>query len=280
VISQVSDTALWVAAIRAHETARPGAVFHDHLAAKLAGDKGRKILASLPYPEASAFALTIRTVAIDRLIQETIPLGIDTVINIGAGMDTRPYRLSLPRDLHWIEIDFPHVLEYKNAQLAAEKPNCQLDRIPADLADDNRRRELFAELGARTKNALIITEGFIAYLQNEQAAAISRDLLAVPSFRYWIQDSYHGKRVRHRRARALAKHMQNAPWQFTVDKPIEWFCAHGWKIHQQLYILDEAARVNRALPALFPFNLLLRLFPKAGRKIGNQTYRYVTYTRQ
>jgi methyltransferase (TIGR00027 family) len=279
VIEHVSDTALWVAAVRAEETARPDAIFHDHLAAKLAGDRGREILASLPHTAPMSFALAIRTVGIDRLIHETLPLGVDTVINLAAGMDARPYRLPLPQDLRWIEIDYPHVLDYKEAELANEKPNCQLERIGADLAEDDKRRKLFADLGARTKNALIISEGFIAYLKNEQAEAISKDLFAVPTFRYWIMDYSQGKRARHRRARSVAKHLQNAPWQFTIDNPIEWFGGHGWKVHQQLYILDEAARVGRAFPSMFPWNVLIPLFPKTLKTSANKTYGYVTFTK-
>jgi methyltransferase (TIGR00027 family) len=278
VIEHVSDTALWIAAVRAKETARPDPIFRDHLAAKLAGDRGRAILASLPHSEAMNFALAIRTVAIDRLVEETVPL-VDTVINLAAGMDTRPYRLKLPPQLRWIEIDYDHVLDRKTAQLADDKPNCKLERIAADLGEDDGRRKLFAELGARTKSALIISEGFIAYLKNEHAEAISKDLLAVPSFRYWTQDYGQGKRARHRRGRDIAKHMQNAPWQFTIDKPIEWFGSHGWKIHQQLYILDEADRVGRAFPSMFPWNVLLPLFPKTLRVSANKTYGYVTFTK-
>jgi methyltransferase (TIGR00027 family) len=278
VINHVSDTALWVAAVRAEETARPDAIFRDHLAARLAGNRGREILASLPHSQAIAFALSIRTVAIDRLVLETVPL-VDTVINLAAGMDTRPYRLPLPQQLNWIEVDYQHALDYKVAQLANEKPNCHVERIAADLADNDRRRQLFAELGARTKNALIITEGFFAYLKNEQAEAISKDLFAIPGFRYWIQDYNQGKRARHRRARGLAKHLKNAPWQFTIDNPLEWFGAHGWKIHQQLYIMDEADRVGRAFPSMFPWKLLIRAFPKTMKTAANKTYGYVTFTK-
>jgi O-methyltransferase involved in polyketide biosynthesis len=40
-IADVSDTALWIAAYRARETERAGALFHDPLAGRLAGDRGR-----------------------------------------------------------------------------------------------------------------------------------------------------------------------------------------------------------------------------------------------
>jgi hypothetical protein len=38
-IADVSDTALWIAAYRARETERAGALFHDPLAGRLAGDR-------------------------------------------------------------------------------------------------------------------------------------------------------------------------------------------------------------------------------------------------
>jgi len=40
-IAHVSDTAFWVASYRAAESARPDALFHDPLAARLADARGR-----------------------------------------------------------------------------------------------------------------------------------------------------------------------------------------------------------------------------------------------
>src|SRR5262245_25284084 len=49
-VRHVSDTARWIAAVRAEETARPDALFKDPLAAKLAGDRGHAIAAAM-FPE-------------------------------------------------------------------------------------------------------------------------------------------------------------------------------------------------------------------------------------
>lgn len=54
-----------------------------------------------------AFAMTLRTVAIDRLVQMAIARGVDTVINLGAGLDTRPYRMELPPTLRKLPPMFP-----------------------------------------------------------------------------------------------------------------------------------------------------------------------------
>src|SRR6185369_17641435 len=44
-VSNVSDTARWVATYRAQETARPDALFKDPFAERLAGERGRAIAA-------------------------------------------------------------------------------------------------------------------------------------------------------------------------------------------------------------------------------------------
>lgn len=278
-ISFVGDTALWVAAFRALESDRADAVFKDPFARQLAGERGFEMVRMTPHAKAMHFAMTIRTTAIDRLIQTAIARGIDTVINLGAGLDARPYRMALPDTLRWIEVDFPNTITYKTAVLANERPVCSLQRLTADLTNDDERRRLFAQLGEQTKKALVITEGVIGYLSNHQAGKLSKELFAIPGFYYWIQDYNQGKLRSHRRAKALRKMLVNAPLQFNVANPIAWFTSDGWKVHENIYILDEADRIGRTLPMMFPWNLLMFLFPKKFRELGNKTYGYVMYGR-
>ena len=146
-ITHVADTALWVATYRALESQRPDALFHDPFADLLAGKRGRKIAASMPYPRIMAWALVIRTVAIDALITDALALGVDAVINLGAGLDTRPYRMDLPATLRWIEVDFPQMIAYKSEKIEGQQPVCRLERIAADLSDLSLRRRLLRSCG-------------------------------------------------------------------------------------------------------------------------------------
>src|SRR5947209_5655133 len=101
-IANVSDTARWVAVYRAMETARPDALFRDPYAARLAGERGEAIVDHMQRGRSMAWAMITRTVAFDEMILERIRAGVDRVINLAAGLDTRPWRLDLPRTLRWI----------------------------------------------------------------------------------------------------------------------------------------------------------------------------------
>ena len=106
-IEHVSDTALWVAAYRAMESERSDALFHDRFASILTGDKGLRMARWAKASRYTKWSVVIRTCIIDSYVQALVAEGVDTVLNLGAGLDARPYRMSLPESLSWIEIDFP-----------------------------------------------------------------------------------------------------------------------------------------------------------------------------
>jgi methyltransferase (TIGR00027 family) len=279
-IQHVSDTSLWIAAYRAQESARPDAVFKDPMAARLAGSRGMQMVAATPHTESMAFAMVVRTSAIDRLIHSAIANGVDTVINLGAGLDTRPYRMQLPAQLKWIEVDFSHIIEYKSEILKEEKPVCSLQRIPCDLSIQMERLELFTRLDAAAKKALIITEGVIAYITNDQAAQLSKDLFSMPSFHYWIQDYRYGRFRKSKQSEEMQKIVKNTPFRFDAEDPVLFFAKHGWKVVENVYLLDEGDRIGRKMPAMFPYSLLMKIFKKKFRAIANKFYGFVLFGRE
>jgi O-methyltransferase involved in polyketide biosynthesis len=68
-IENVSDTALWVAVYRAHETLRSDALFHDPFAERLAGSKGAAIAVQAAGGKMTEWSVVIRTYIIDRFIR-------------------------------------------------------------------------------------------------------------------------------------------------------------------------------------------------------------------
>jgi methyltransferase (TIGR00027 family) len=112
-IQDVSETALMVAMWRAHENGHPKPLYRDPFALKLARERGKQIIIDFPKTRMmmSCWMMAIRTRIIDELIAHAAENEVDTVLNLGAGLDARPYRLNLPKDLLWIEVDYPNIIE-------------------------------------------------------------------------------------------------------------------------------------------------------------------------
>jgi O-methyltransferase involved in polyketide biosynthesis len=71
VLEDVSDTARWVAYYRALESERPDALFHDPLARRLAGERGR-LMAERMAKLALPWAIAVRTRVYDELVLEAV----------------------------------------------------------------------------------------------------------------------------------------------------------------------------------------------------------------
>jgi len=247
-IRDVSDTSFWIAHLRARESARVDALFRDPLAARLAGDRGRDIAASMPAQRMIGWTVAMRTCVIDEFIHTAIREGIDMVLNLGAGLDTRPYRMELPASLQWIEADYSHIVEHKESRLANEQPCCRLERVKIDLADGERRRRFLSDVNARSGNILVLTEGVVPYLSIAEAASLADDLRAKDHIRFWIVDYFSAEAMKFRRRNTMGRKMQNAPFRFD---PADWFLffrQHGWEARQIRYLADEGERLGRRLP--------------------------------
>lgn len=268
IAKDVTDTALLVAHHRAVETARPRPLFRDPLAARLAGDDGRRIAEAMPTVAMTGWVVAMRTLVIDRYVAEAIARGVDTVVNLGAGMDTRPYRMDLPASLRWIEADHARIVDLKEERLAGEVPRCRVERVRVDLADDAARRAFLAGIGGRK---LVLTEGVVVYLDEDAAGALADDLRALPDVDGWIVDRVSPEAAAHRRRAGADEALRNAPFRFSPPDWTAFFAAHGWRPRETRYLADEGDRVGRAPPLPLPVRLLLaasRRFAPAGKRDG------------
>ena len=186
-ITRVSDTALMVAACRAHETELEDAFVRDPFAARLAGERGVAILRALPHANVVRLGLAVRTRFVDELLLDALTeYPITTVLSIGCGLDTRPWRLDLPSHLRWIEIDFPEVLDYKDRLMFAETPRCLRERLTADLNDPSQRSSMYQAAGSAL--ALMITEGLLLYLPAATVEALAAESSSHSGVSHWITD--------------------------------------------------------------------------------------------
>lgn len=256
-IQDVSDTAFWIAYHRALESARPDALFRDPFAARLAGERGRRISDAMPTSRIVAWTVALRTRIIDDYITSALRSGIDTVFCLGAGLDARPYRMALPPELRWIEADYPHVIDYKEDILRDETVACRVERVRIDLADAAERQKLLDRVDAVSQGILVVTEGVIPYLANDEAASLADALRSMRRARLWIVDYLSAQAVAFRRRKGVRRSMQNAPFKFAPGDWFAFFREHGWRVKEIHYYPEEAARYSRPMPLPVTARLLI-----------------------
>jgi len=245
-IRNISDTARWAAVFRAQETERSDALFRDPLAKRLAGERGQQIATAMTMHSKNAWSWVMRTVVVDRYIERQLAAGIDTILSLAAGLDARPYRMAVPPSLRWIEVDLPELLAYKEQTLAGEKPRCAVERVALDLADVNKRRALFAQVGASSKRVMILSEGLLIYLSPEDVGVLATDLAKVPSFRYWALDIVSPGLMDMLRKEG-GEHLERAgaPFKFAPAEGPGFFRRYGWRPIEVRSPLKEASRAGR-----------------------------------
>jgi methyltransferase (TIGR00027 family) len=245
-IRNISDTARWVAVYRARETERKDALFRDPFAQRLAGERGEQIAASMSFAEKNSWPFVARTWLIDNVISNQIKLGTDMIVNLAAGLDTRPYRMNLPGSLQWIEVDLPEILTYKEDVLRSETPVCKVERVRLDLSDVQARRELFSELGRQANRALVVSEGLLIYLDEKDVTSLGQDLAVTGSFQHWVMDlsSPALLKMLAKKIGAPLNHA-GAPLKFAPPQGPDFFARCGWKPVEIHSVMHTAAKLNR-----------------------------------
>lgn len=232
----VARTALWTAAARARETGRPDRLFADPYAGLLAGPDGLELLRHFHPDHAAADGnpfLPIRTRWFDDFLAGAVTPGCQ-LVGLGAGLDTRAYRLDWPPGTVLFEVDQPAVLSYKEDRLAATgaAARCRRHPVPADLAadwpaalrragfDPHRRSVWFAEgllfyLPQRLAGQLLRRAAGLA----APGSALAVDLIGTGAFRLPYLRPFL-----HKLARA------GSPWQFATDQPDRFVQEGGWRV--------------------------------------------------
>lgn len=184
-------TALAVAAGRAVESSRPDALVTDPFALALVEAARSHVdfpTAWPPDPTAvsplqqplllASIYIAVRTRFIDDFLQSE-PATRQTVL-LGAGLDTRAYRLRWPAGSRVFEIDHANVLEFKAGvldRLSAE-PQCKLVTVATDLSLPWREALTVAGFDPQQPTTWIL-EGLLPYLDGAAQLSVLRDVAAL-----------------------------------------------------------------------------------------------------
>lgn len=266
-IENVSDTARWVAVYRAMETARPDALFRDPYAERLAGEHGLEIMNGMRSGKRMAWAMIVRTQVFDEIIMERITgAGVDTVLNLAAGLDARAWRLPLPPTLHWIDVDLPAMSEYKATLMRGEAPVCRYEAIAADLTDEAVRHALFSQVGATARTMLVITEGLLVYLDEADVISLARAIHAMPSARWWLSDIASPMLLEFMRKEwGKAVELAKAPFKFGPADSAAFFAPLGWRETAYRSMMLEARRLDREMSGMWLWRIIGMFMPPKRR---------------
>ncbi len=259
-IADVSDTARWLAVYRTQESARPDALFRDRFAERFAAMHAPAIAAAPPQL-LCGWPIVVRTKLIDDLVLASVAEGCDCVVNLAAGLDTRPYRLALPASLAWIEADLPAVIDEKERVLAGEPSACRVVREKVDLGDAGARAAFLERSTRHAARALVITEGLLVYLDEGVVRSLARDLVARPTVRWWVLD-VASPAIADVIRRGMGEHIANAPLRFAPADGVAFFEAQGWRASDVRSLLAEAIRLRRVPFFLPPAPLLPDVDPR------------------
>jgi methyltransferase (TIGR00027 family) len=232
------------------ETERRDAIFRDPFAARLAGEKGQGIVDTMPRGRQMAWPMIVRTFVFDEIILDRVRNGgVDTVLNLAAGLDARPWRMPLPPTLRWIDVDLPGILNYKTGMLADEKPVCRYEAVTLDLADAAKRQALFAQVGSESRRVLVVSEGLLIYLAPDQVAALADDLHAQSRFHWWLFD-LASPRLLAMMGKMWGKTVDagDAQFKFAPAESTKFFEPHGWREVAYRQTFEEGIRLKRTMP--------------------------------
>jgi methyltransferase (TIGR00027 family) len=238
------------------ESERSDAIFHDPLSRRLAGNAGETIAHAIGNAEMIARGIAVRTAVMDELILQTVQRdGVDLILNLAAGLDTRPWRLQLPSALRWIDVDQPAILTYKADAIGSQRPACQYESMHADITDSTACARVLKHCSG-AQRGLVVTEGVLVYLTPAQVSALAQQLHAHFSFMWWICD-LTGPRALEMLRRVWGPIFRDAAFQFGPVDSVEFFRLLGWRELLFRSSQVESRRLNRSAPATLLSRLIL-----------------------
>ncbi|GAB2630379.1 SAM-dependent methyltransferase [Nocardia goodfellowii] len=191
-VDGVAVTAIGVAVIRARESERLDRLYDDPMA-RVFVDAARRGFTAQRWEQLLRLAdefyegRTVGVRLVDDRVREALNAGIAQIVLLGAGLDTRAFRMSMAAETAVFEIDLPETFAFKEMVLdsAGATPTCARHVVVADLRGNWRDKLL--DSGFRTDiPAYWVDEGTLGFLTQQWSQQVVATLteLSAPGSRF------------------------------------------------------------------------------------------------
>jgi methyltransferase (TIGR00027 family) len=222
----ISNTAFYCCGVRMQDAQNPHPVCGDTFARIFMDERGLQLFESFKAEKKANASNLARARIIDDHLRRALAAHPDLlVVTVGAGFDTRPFRLT---GGHWLELDEPQVIAYKNQRLpAADSPN-PLQRIAIDFANETLAEKLAPY--ARRRPVICVVEGVLLYLDQPARQRLANSLRGVFPAHTLICDLMTRKFL-HSYARSVQQRIAGLGASLTAtDQPERLFTAAGYRV--------------------------------------------------
>lgn len=226
--------AFYCCGARMQDAQTPRPICGDSYAQLFMNDYGRRIYDKFRQESLSRVSMTVRHRIIDEVLRRMLEATPDLcLVTIGAGFDSRPYRLSGGT---WFELDEPQLIAYKNERLPASKCANSLHRIPIDFVTDALEDKLARV--PRGSPVVFILEGIFIYLDENETQALLDTLNRLFPEHLLVCDLVNREMVDKygQQLRSITTEM-NARFN-AIDKPERLFSGNGYQVRERISLVE------------------------------------------
>lgn len=250
----ISKTAFYCCGVRMQDAENEKSVCRDIYAKEFMDGRGLSILHSFFDEKKPNAGNVARHRIIDDFIRNELNANPELqVILIGAGFDSRAYRLNGGT---WIELDEPTIIAHKNRRLPIEKCQNKLQRISIDFDKESLEDKL---PGLSTSQpVIVIFEGVFIYLRE---AVIQQTLLTLQRLfpKHKLACDLMTRTFQKKYSRSLHYKFgeMGAGFQFTPKKPSELFLNANYQLAEKYSIIGKAIEYGSIKLPKFIFKTLM-----------------------
>ena len=233
----ISKTAFYCCGVRMQDAELSNAVCGDIYAKTFMNEEGLQILEGFKDETAPNASNVGRHRIVDDLLRQELVAHPDLmVVIIGAGFDSRAYRL---QGGTWVELDEPQVISYKNDRLPVSRSQNELHRIAIDFATDSLQEKL-SSFSNRSPVAVVI-EGVFMYLEEEVIRQLLQTLRRLFPQHKLICDlmtrDFFEKysKTLHEKITGMG-----TSFKFTVENPEAIFLENGYRRMEEIPIVEKS----------------------------------------